>query len=127
MKLKDYLQNYVYVGVRVILRQNLWVVKGLANGSVGTITDIIYNPDVECEVCYEKMLLCLLLELKKYSGPTLFDRLIPILPVKSWFKIAGVSCTCIQYPIILYLFIFFMYYIIIRLRCKHTQISEYNP
>ena len=44
---------------RVILRRNLWVTKGLANGSVGTVTDIIYEPAVECENYNNHMPICI--------------------------------------------------------------------
>lgn len=35
--------------VGLLVRKNLWVSEGLANGAVGTVTDIIYDPDIECE------------------------------------------------------------------------------
>lgn len=73
----------VRVGARVILRRNLWDIKGIDNGSVGTITDIIYDLDVEYKVYNDRMPLCLLREFKKYLGPTLFDRWVPILPITS--------------------------------------------
>lgn len=88
-------------GARIILRRNLWVSKGLANGSVGTITDIIYDPSIECEVYSDHMPLCLLVKFEKYSGPTLYEDSIPIIPVTSSFKRQGTSCTRKQFPVML--------------------------
>lgn len=36
---------YLCVGSRVMLKTNLWVKKGLVNGSVGTVTDLVYLPN----------------------------------------------------------------------------------
>ncbi|PSN29881.1 hypothetical protein C0J52_27765 [Blattella germanica] len=32
------------VGAKMILRQNLWTSKGLCNGTLGEIKDIVYKP-----------------------------------------------------------------------------------
>lgn len=88
-------------GARIILRRNLWVSKGLANGSVGTVTDIIYDPSVECEVYSDCMPLCILVKFEKYSGPTLYGDSIPIMPIISSFKRQETSCTRKQFPVML--------------------------
>ena len=56
---------------RVILRRNFGVTKGLAIGSVGTVTDIIYDPAVVCENYNDHMPICILVSFEKYTGPVL--------------------------------------------------------
>ena len=74
------------IGARVILRRNLWVAKGLANGSVGTITDILYDSSLEGKVYSDYMPLCLFVQFDKYTGPTLYRNSIPIFPLTSSLK-----------------------------------------
>lgn len=88
-------------GARIILRRNLWVAKGLANGSVGTITDIIYDPSIEYEAYSERMPLCILVQFEKYTGPTIYGSSVPIVAITSSFKQRGISCTRKQFPVML--------------------------
>ena len=84
-----------YKGARVIVRRNLWVTKRLANGSVGTVTDIIYDPAAD------HMPICILVSFEKYTGPVLYENSIPIVPVVASFKKNEISCTRKQFPLML--------------------------
>lgn len=64
----------------------MWVGKGLANGSVCKVVDIIYDPEVESESYNDVMTLCILVSFEKYDGPLLYENCVPILPVVSSFK-----------------------------------------
>lgn len=75
--------------------------KGLANGSVGTITDIIYDPSIEYEAYSERMPLCILVQFEKYTGPTIYGSSVPIVAITSSFKQRGISCTRKQFPVML--------------------------
>lgn len=54
------------------------MVKDLANGSVGIITDVIYNPSIEYEVYSKCTPLCILVQFEKYTKPAIYEGLIPI-------------------------------------------------
>ena len=99
---RGYLPNYVYVKVlELSLEEIFGVTKGLANGSVGTVTDISYDPAVECENYNDHMPICILVSFKKYTGPVLYENSIPIVPVVASFKKNEISCTLIQFPLML--------------------------
>ena len=74
---------------RVMLRRNLWVEAGLVNGSLGTITDIIYEvgrrpPSVSKVV---------MVKFDKYCGRNFADGAFPILPVEARWNDHGIDCT----------------------------------
>lgn len=58
-------QLCLYKHAQVILRRNLWGTKGLANGSVGTVTDIIYDLVVEHKNYNDHMPISILVAFKK--------------------------------------------------------------
>ncbi|KAK3916790.1 LOW QUALITY PROTEIN: ATP-dependent DNA helicase [Frankliniella fusca] len=72
---------YLSKGSRVILRSNLWVKRGLVNGSVGDIVDIIYHPDATPQEDPPSVLIC---KFDSYKGPYLNPDLktIPIGPLQ---------------------------------------------
>jgi ATP-dependent DNA helicase PIF1 len=79
-----------------MLRANLWVEKGLVNGSLGYIRDIIYEPGTAPP---NDVPLAIMVEFDNYSGPTIANNLVPIPAIlKSW-KVNGRTCTRKQFPI----------------------------
>lgn len=88
----------VAVVSRVMLTQNLWTACGLCNGSIGTITDVIYAPSNDGQHLNEHPL-CILVKFDAYTGPTLIDDSIPIVPQTVRFKKNNVSCMRKQFPL----------------------------
>uniref|UniRef100_T1IVW9 ATP-dependent DNA helicase n=1 Tax=Strigamia maritima TaxID=126957 RepID=T1IVW9_STRMM len=88
---------YLSVGTKVILRKNLWTDKGLCNGSIGIITDIIYKENSEVDSYYEAMPICILVEFEKYTGPTFIANSIPIVPLSDSKK--NIACTRKQFSL----------------------------
>lgn len=56
---------YVSRGSRVMLRSNLWTNKGLVNGAIGTVVDILYRPN---ETHKENLPLAILIKWDNYKG-----------------------------------------------------------
>nr|XP_012152161.1 PREDICTED: ATP-dependent DNA helicase PIF1-like [Megachile rotundata] len=74
----------ISTGCCVILRQNLCTPHELCNGILGTVTDIVYSPEVEYPL--DAVPLCILVEFDGYNGPTVYDGLIPIVPQTVAFR-----------------------------------------
>lgn len=77
-------------GTQIILRRSLWSAKGFAKGSMETVTEVIYDPHIDDDNSNEHTPLCTLASFAKYTGPKLFDNLVPILPSTLAFKNGGV-------------------------------------
>lgn len=73
-------------GATVILRKNLGVSKCLANGAVGKVIDIVYDPSAEYENYYEIIPTCILVSFQKYTGLVLYENAVPIVPVVASLK-----------------------------------------
>ena len=83
------------IGCRVMLRRNLWTEGGLVNGSVGSVTAIIYAEDKEPP----ELPAYVLVEFDNYKGPYLYNKSIPIVPLlHSWLK-NGITFTRLQVPL----------------------------
>jgi ATP-dependent DNA helicase PIF1 len=82
-----------------MLTTNIWTEIGLVNGSIGTISDFQWNQGFDLATSLPSFLI---VQFDTYSGP-LFEGLprglVPIFPVSRAFKLKGVSCTRIQYPL----------------------------
>ncbi len=76
---------------------------GLANGSLGTVTDICNDPEsFQCNICFEAMPLCIQVSFDKYSGPTIYDNeSLPITPVTASYNEQNIKCTRKQFPLVL--------------------------
>ena len=78
---------------RVMLNSNLWVEAGLVNGAMGTVKAICYSnggpPDLP---------IALMVKFDCYSGPTLHDDSVPIIPIRRTWLHSGVSCSRLQLP-----------------------------
>lgn len=72
---------YLSKGSRIMLKSNLWTEKGLVNGSVGKIVDIVYHPDASPQEDPPAVLIC---QFDCYRGPYLDPekKTIPIAPVQ---------------------------------------------
>ena len=71
---------HLAVDAQVMLTRNLWVEKGLCNGSMGTVKQIIYK----CNQRPSVLPVAVMIKFDKYSGPTFQESgLIPIVPVSS--------------------------------------------
>lgn len=89
---------HLSIGSRVMLRTNLWIAKGLVNGALGTVRDILYEsgkrPITDLPVC-------IMVEFDKYTGPGLNDsRLFPVTVLTRTFTEKNVSCNRTQFPLV---------------------------
>ena len=74
---------------------NLWVDKGIVNGSMGIVVAICYRngetpPNLPIAVT---------VKFDSYSGPTLTDSSLPIIPLCPTWSSAGRSCSWLQLPL----------------------------
>ncbi|KAE8741062.1 hypothetical protein FOCC_FOCC013433 [Frankliniella occidentalis] len=85
----------------IMLKSNLWTEKGLVNGAMGHIVDILYREDADPQTDPPDVLVC---KFQSYNGPYLDDDLktVPIIPMtKSWTSKNGETCSRTQFPITL--------------------------
>jgi ATP-dependent DNA helicase PIF1 len=91
---------YLAKGAKVMLRSNLWVEKGLVNGTVGEVMDIVYEPDSEVPLAFPSFIMC---KFSSYTGVGIGpDNLVPVPSIlKSWSSKRNVKCTRQQFPLVL--------------------------
>ena len=71
----------VCVGTQVMLTTNLWTKKGLVNGLIGMIKDVLWETGQDLSVSMPSLLL---VRFSEYSGPDFplyRSKIIPIFPV----------------------------------------------
>ncbi|KAK3918329.1 ATP-dependent DNA helicase [Frankliniella fusca] len=86
-------------GARIMLKRNLWAKKGLVNGTMGCLVDILYAEDNELPLGTPRIIMC---QFDTYKGPGIGpNNLVPIgLVVSSWKSSHG-SCSRLQFPVVL--------------------------
>lgn len=82
------------IGTKVMLTHNVCVEKGLANGSTGSITGIVYG-----EQCIE-IPAYILIKIDDYKGTNFYEDSIPILPRTVTWRYRGILCKRTQFPIV---------------------------
>lgn len=90
---------YLAKGAKIMLRANLWTERGLVNGSIGHIVDILYNEGASPPDEPPAALIC---RFDTYKGPYLDDneKTVVIEPmIKQWTNRKGADCTRIQFPV----------------------------
>jgi len=89
---------YLGVGTRVMLRSNLWVNKSLVNGSMGTVTDLLYE---EGKSSPDDSPTIIMVKFDGYKGPGIGpENLVPIGRVTRYWtkKGSGENCSRNQFP-----------------------------
>ena len=91
------LENSVFVslGCKIMLRHNFWVEKGLANGSLGKVIDIIFKPNTSPPDDQPLVLMC---KFDNYTGPTV-NGLVPIPAITRFFQKSGKNVNRKQFPV----------------------------
>ena len=93
----------VCIGAKVMLTQNLWIEKGLVNGSTGSIENVVWSTGADVK---RDLPLALLVAVDRYSGPGLFTRadgkvVIPIFPATREWEGSRGNCSRRQFPVVL--------------------------
>jgi len=90
---------YLAKGAKIMLRANLWTEKGLVNGAIGEIVDILYAEGANPPEDPPEAIVC---KFNSYKGPYLNDneKTVVIQPLlKQWRDKTGKECTREQFPI----------------------------
>lgn len=90
---------YLAVGCRIMLYSNLWTSKGLVNGAIGTVVDILYEQGKSSPEDQPDVIVC---KFESYQGPYLDDALktVPIPAItKYWTTAYDVQNSRKQFPL----------------------------
>lgn len=82
------------IGARVMLTRNIWTERGLVNGTLGTLRDIVWSPDSPHDAPF-----ALLVEIDDYNGSAV-EGLVPIFRSRQvWYR-GNAMCSRTQFPIV---------------------------
>lgn len=89
------------IGARVMLTENIWIDKGLVNGSIGTIYDFAWRTGADTTTQPPSVVL---IKFDQYVGPPCFDDpelagVVPIFRSKRDFLRGNTNCTRTQFPL----------------------------
>ena len=79
---------------RVMFTCNLWVDFGLVFGAMGTVEAISYRSGGP-----SNLPIAVMVHFHKYSGPTLQNGVVSIIPIQRTWSASGVQCSRIQFPL----------------------------
>ena len=83
-------------GARVMLTANLCVQAGLVNGATGTVVAVCYDGAESSPPCLP---VAVTVQFDSYSGPTLHDRSVPIVPLRRMWLSSDKPCSRLQLPL----------------------------
>jgi len=93
---------YLAIGCRVMLLENLWTEAGLVNGSIGTVTDLVWRPGVLDP--RKEPPQAVLVKFDRYTGVSISDQQPGVVPIlrstREWLKGQSV-CKRSQFPLTL--------------------------
>lgn len=91
------LQNVLYLsrGCRIMLQTNIWVEGGVTNGTMGTVSEIVFKKGESPP----KLPQFILANLDNYKGPFIRETLFPIIPVTRDWNYKNNYCSRTQLPV----------------------------
>jgi len=89
---------YLAIGTQVMLKDNLWTQKGLVNGAIGTVVDLLY---ADGQVPPSGRPAVIMVKFPGYKGNGIGpDNLVPLTPIlRSWSSGDG-QCSRLQFPLV---------------------------
>ncbi|KAK3923264.1 ATP-dependent DNA helicase [Frankliniella fusca] len=98
----DGLEKEIYLakGCKIMLKSNLWVEKGLVNGTIGIVHDILFDENTNPTNGMPAVIMC---TFPTYTGPSLIPgtKVIPIRTIiATWTDDRNNKCTREQFPLV---------------------------
>lgn len=87
---------YLACKARVMLTANLWVQVGLVNGALGTVVAICYDG---ADQSPPNLPVAVTVKFDSYTGPTLADGSVPIVPLRRTWLSSTHPCSRLQLPL----------------------------